>query len=163
MPASVDVPRIGAHSTLLTIGLNPDGSFQTPDEKHPQQATFYCIPAPAPQLCSSGVLPGQLGPAVILGHIDGNKQKGLFHDLPAMQIGDDITVTLEDGTVLTYVTYRILTKAKTEFPSSVVYGDTMGPELRLITCSGKFLSGKVGYADNTVVFAVLVPNQPLGD
>lgn len=160
LPASVDVPRIGAHSTLPPIGLKPDGSFQTPDERHPQQATFYCVTVPAPQLCSSGVLPGQPGPAVILGHIDGNKQKGIFHDLPAMQVGDLVTVSLEDRTVLTFTVYRVLSKAKTEFPGSIVYGNTTGPEIRLITCSGPFIGGSAGYADNTVVFAVLVPNPP---
>ncbi|MCA1694724.1 MAG: hypothetical protein LC749_08340, partial [Actinobacteria bacterium] len=63
-PVSVDVPAINAHSSLIPLGLNPDHTMATPDDAHPKQAGYYCVTDPA-TLCSAGVLPGQVGPAVI--------------------------------------------------------------------------------------------------
>lgn len=160
VPVSVEVPQLGAHSDLVALGLNPDRSLETPDVAHPEQAGFYCVKDPV-RTCSSGVLPGQVGPAVVIGHIDGNHgQKGVFHDLPTLKPGDTASVTESDGSVLTFSVYRVLSTAKTQFENSVVYGNTTLPELRLITCSGPFVGGTLGYSDNTVVFLVLVPTTP---
>lgn len=160
-PVSIDVPAIKAHSTLIPLGLKPDGSLDVPDVHHPQQASYYCVTSPNPtQVCTSGVLPGQLGPAVIVGHVDGAKQQGVFYRLKDMKIGDTATVIETNGTALTFSAYRILKVAKTQFPSSVVYGDTVGSELRLITCTGSFIGGQMGYADNEIVFMALVPSPP---
>ena len=45
---------------------------------------------------------------------------------------------------------------KDDFPTLEVYGNTDGPELRLITCGGEFDRGTGHYVDNTVVYASLV-------
>jgi hypothetical protein len=42
------------------------------------------------------------------------------------------------------------------FPTEHVYGNTAGPELRLITCGGAFDSGSGHYQDNVVAYARLV-------
>ena len=44
---------------------------------------------------------------------------------------------------------------KTEFPTDAVYGPAPGPELRLVTCGGKFDRSERSYRDNIVVDAVL--------
>jgi sortase (surface protein transpeptidase) len=97
---------------------------------------------------------------VILGHIDGAKQKGIFYDLGKLQVGDTITITLKDGTVLTFQVYRILQRSKTVFPTQVVYQPTSIPEIRAITCTGAWVGGTTGYGDDLIVFASLVPNPP---
>lgn len=159
-PASVDIPKINAHSTLIPLGLNPDQSLAAPDVKHPQQASYYCIVDPNPQtICSSGVLPGQVGPAVIIGHVDGAKQQGVFYNLKRLQEGDTFTVTLKDGTVLTFRVYKVREDAKTSFPTQVIYAPTSLPEVRLITCTGTWVGGSLGYADNLIVMASLVPTS----
>jgi hypothetical protein len=155
----VSVRNIEMHSTLIPLGLNPDQSLAVPDVKHPQQASYYCIPDPA-KICSSGVVPGQVGPAVIIGHVDGAKQQGIFYYLHKMQVGDTITITLKNGTVLTFQVYRVRQDSKVNFPTQVVYQPTSIPEIRLITCTGAWVGGNVGYGDNLIVFASLVPNPP---
>lgn len=160
-PASIDVPAIGAHSSLVPLGLKADGSLDVPDVKHPQQASYFCVVDIDPgKVCSNGVVPGQPGPAVVVGHIDGAKQKGVFYSLPKVKVGDTATITEADGKVLTFSAYRVLNIAKTQFPASVVYGDTVGPELRLISCTGEFIGGQMGYANNIIIFMQLVPNAP---
>lgn len=160
-PAGIDIPKINAHSTLIPLGLNPDQSLAAPDVKHPQQASYYCIVDPNPQtICSSGVLPGQVGPAVIIGHVDGAKQQGIFYNLKKLQEGDTFTVTLKDGTVLTFRVYKVREDAKTSFPTQVIYAPTSLPEVRLITCTGKWVGGSLGYANNFIAMASLVPTPP---
>lgn len=161
-PARIDIDTINAHSTLIPLGLQPDGALEVPDVHHPQQAGWYCVNPvlPQPAKCVSGVIPGQVGPAVIVGHVDGDHQQGVFYNLKNLGVGDTARVTLVDDRVLTFEVYRVLRAAKTAFPAQVVYGDTVGPELRLITCSGDFVGGVLGYADNTIVFAQLIPTPP---
>jgi hypothetical protein len=40
-----------------------------------------------------------------------------------------------------------------QFPTDAVYGDTAGPELRLITCGGTFDRATHSYRDNVIVYA----------
>ena len=42
---------------------------------------------------------------------------------------------------------------KDNFPTLQVYGNTTGPELRLITCGGEFDAAQGSYRNNTVVYA----------
>lgn len=168
-PISIDIPRIDARSSLIPLGLRPDGQLDVADVSKPLQASWYCD---RPRLvittinCKSGVLPGQVGPAIIAGHVDGSPvggvhQKGVFYRLRELTAGDTIGVGLADGTRLTFAVYRVLKAAKTQFPAAVTSGgDTAGPELRVITCGGPFVGGQLGYADNVIVFATLIPNLP---
>ncbi|CAH9420328.1 putative secreted protein [Streptomyces globisporus] len=48
----------------------------------------------------------------------------------------------------------VKTYTKDKFPDDKVYGETGQPELRLLTCGGRF-DGKAGYSANVVVFAHL--------
>src|SRR5215217_3837183 len=76
-PTEVDIPKIGAHSTLVPLGLNPDNTVQVPPVSQPMQAGWY----------SYGPTPGEAGPAVILGHVDGNKNAGIFYRLKELSPG----------------------------------------------------------------------------
>jgi sortase (surface protein transpeptidase) len=165
-PESIDIPRIGARSSLIPRGLLPNGELDVPDVKHPLQAAWYCDQAQLTTTavnCKSGVLPGQVGPAIIVGHVDGSPingvhQQGVFYRLHELSIGDTVTVKLVDGTVLTYAVYKVLKPAKTQFAASVTIGsDTNVSELRLVTCGGKWVGGKLGYEDNIIVFAARIP------
>jgi hypothetical protein len=42
---------------------------------------------------------------------------------------------------------------KSGFPTEAVYGDTAGPELRLIACGGTFDRDAHSYRDNVIVYA----------
>jgi sortase (surface protein transpeptidase) len=144
-PVSVDIPKIGARSSLVPLGLNPDNTVQVPPVTEPLQAGWY----------SYGPTPGELGPAVILGHVDGNKQKGIFFRLKEMAPGDKVAVARKDGSTANFVVTKVDRVPKDTFPTEAVYGDTAGPELRLITCGGSFDREAHSYRDNVIVFAAL--------
>ncbi len=151
-PTTVEVDKIGANSSLIPLAQEPTGEIQVPDVKTPQQAGWYSL----------GVVPGQTGPAVILGHVDGGGKPGIFKRLREMQEGDTARVLTEDGNTLTFRAYEVVQAEKQNFPTAQVYGDTEGPELRLITCGGVFVGGDRGYNDNIIVFMRLEPAAPNG-
>jgi len=144
-PTQVVIDKITASSTLIPLRKQANGEVETPDVKTPMQAGWYSL----------GVVPGEPGPAVILGHVDGGGKPGIFKRLNEIKVGDLTSVTREDGKVLKFRAYRVDQVSKDAFPTAKVYGNTAGPELRLITCGGEFVGGDLGYGDNIIVFMKL--------
>ncbi|RSN13101.1 class F sortase [Streptomyces sp. WAC 05977] len=145
-PVSIDVPKIEAKSSLIPLGLNADNTIEVPPITQPLQAGWYV----------HGPTPGEVGPSVILGHVDGNQQKGIFFRLKEMAPGDRVSVARKDGTTAEFAVTKVERVAKDKFPTDAVYGDTAEPELRLITCGGVFDKASRNYLDNIIVFARLL-------
>ncbi|MFE5503377.1 MULTISPECIES: class F sortase [Amycolatopsis] len=145
-PVSIDVPKIEAKSSLIPLGLNADNTIEVPPVTRPLQAGWYV----------NGPTPGEVGPSVILGHVDGNKQKGIFFRLKELAPGDKVSVARKDGTTAEFAVTKVERVAKDKFPTDAVYGDTAEPELRLITCGGVFDKASRNYLDNIIVFARLI-------
>ncbi|MEV7091477.1 class F sortase [Amycolatopsis sp. NPDC051045] len=145
-PVSIDIPKIGARSSLIPLGLNPDNTIEVPPVTTPLQAGWYTY-APTP---------GETGPAVVLGHVDGNHRKGIFFRLKELAAGDRISIARKDGTTVVFEVTKVHQVPKKDFEGEGVYDDTAGPELRLITCGGVFDRNARNYVDNIVVYARLV-------
>jgi hypothetical protein len=142
-PVTLDVPAIGVHTGLLTLGLNPDGTVEVPPLDSPQPGWYDGSPTP-----------GELGPAVILGHVDSARSgPAVFYDLAALLPGDTIDVTRADGSTVGFRVDSVAQYPKREFPTDAVYGDLDHPGLRLITCGGAFDRSARSYRDNVVVYA----------
>jgi Sortase domain len=145
-PVSLDVPAIGVHSSLLNLGLNPDGTVEVPPLDSPQAGWYENSPTP-----------GEQGPAVILGHVDSARTgPGVFYDLRTVLPGDGITVGRADGTTVAFRVDQVVTYPKDSFPTAAVYGDIDHAGLRLITCGGRFDRAARSYEDNIVVYASAV-------
>lgn len=145
LPVSVRIPSIDATSTLIALGQNADGTVQVPPVSTPMQAGWY----------AGGAAPGEPGPAVLLGHVDGDRQAGIFYRLHELTPGATVQVTRADGSVLTFTVTKVDKVAKSAFPTQAVYGSTSDPELRLLTCGGAFDSAAHSYVDNVIVYAKL--------
>ena len=142
-PVRIRIPRIGVDSTLARLGLNPDGTVQVPPDFH--QAGWY----------TKGPAPGDLGPAVILGHLDSATGPAVFARLSSLRAGDEVLITREDGSQLRFVVERVLSFPVDTFPTDQVYGVTPDPALRLITCGGTYSLARGRYLSNVVAFAHL--------
>jgi sortase (surface protein transpeptidase) len=143
-PVGLSIPSIDVRSTkIVDLGLQDDGSIEVPRD------------ASAPGWFTPGPSPGQLGPAVIAGHVDSTTGPAVFYRLGQLRPRDRVAVSRADGSVATFSIDRVLTFEKDEFPTRAVYGPTTRAELRLITCSGNY-DDDTGYDSNTVVFAHLV-------
>jgi sortase family protein len=144
-PTELWIPRIEARSSLISLGLNKDGTVEVPPVAEAMQAGWYSLSA----------TPGEAGPAVILGHVDGNRKPGIFYRLRELVPGDDVEISRMDGSVARFVVRKVSQVPKAQFPTEAVYGDTTDPELRLITCGGRFDRATHSYFDNIIVYATL--------
>lgn len=63
-------------------------------------------------------------------------------------------VSRADRRTAVFAVDEVKTYTKDDFPDDKVYGTTNRPELRLMTCGGRF-NKKSGYSANVVVFAHL--------
>jgi Sortase domain len=143
-PVALDVPAIGVHTALLTLGLNADGTVEVPPLETDEPGWYDGSPTP-----------GEIGPAVILGHVDSARSgPAVFYDLAALLPGDTIGVTRADGSTVTFHVDEVARYPKRAFPTEAVYGDLDHAGLRLITCGGEFFR-RAGYLDNVVVYAHL--------
>lgn len=151
-PVTVTIPAIDAHSDLIGLGLNPDNTAAVPPVEQPELASWY----------QPGVRPGAEGPAVILGHVSGrppgstSSQPGVFARLADLAAGDEIHVARADRSTAVFEVTTVELHSKNDFPTDAVWGNTVGPELRLVTCGGFFDSAAGSYSSNVVVFARLV-------
>lgn len=139
-PTRVRVPAIHVATPLVRLRM-ADGVLEAP--KTGNVAGWY----------RDSPTPGQNGAAVIAGHVDWTNGPAVFYRLGDLKPGNHVYVTRADGSVAVFTVHAIRQYAKNSFPSALVYGHAAGPELRLITCGGKFANGH--YVDNIVVFAHL--------
>jgi Sortase domain len=146
-PVSVAIPAIGVQSALLRLGLNPDGTIQVPDlSTSADEAAWY----------KYSVTPGQIGTAVIEGHVDSRVGPAVFFRLGALHPGDHIDVTLADGMTAVFRVTGVREYTKENFPTKMIYGPTNYAALRVVTCGGTFDYATGHYLSSVVVFASLV-------
>ena len=143
-PVGLSIPRIGVRAdNIVDLGLADDGTIEVPQD------------ASAPGWFTPGPSPGQLGPAVIAGHVDSTTGPAVFYRLGELRPGDRVQVARQDGSTAVFRVDKVETYEKKAFPTRAVYGTTHHAELRLITCSGEYDS-ETGYLSNTVAYAHLV-------
>ncbi len=91
----------------------------------------------------------------MLGHVNSpDGSAGVFARLRDLTPGEPITVRAEDGSITTFTVTRGAAYSKEDFPTLEVYGNTPGPELRLITCDGYDPATGL-FDDNYVIYAQL--------
>ncbi|MET7991685.1 class F sortase [Amycolatopsis sp. NPDC005232] len=144
-PTSVSIPKIGAQSSLVSVAVNLEGKISVPSVKTPMQAAWYRL----------SPVPGEVGPAIVLGHVDGDKKPGIFYKLKDLVPGDEVDIDRSDGKKLKFTVDHLTQVPKDQFPQDAVYGNSTKPELRLITCGGVFDHAEHSYEDNIVVYANL--------
>lgn len=142
-PTHLNIPSVGISSPLATVGLNPDKTIEVPSDYH--EAGWY----------DNSPTPGQLGPAIIVGHVDNVAGLGVFWELRHVKQGDSIYITRADGKTHTFTVTEVTQFSRDNFPTSKVYGNINYAGLRLITCGGVFNTTTHEYNLNTVVFAKL--------
>jgi Sortase domain len=145
-PVRLRIASIGLDSPLMKLGLQSDGTMQVPPSGFP--AGWY----------TGSPTPGEVGPAIIAGHIDWNGP-GVFYNLHKLKPGNQIVITRKDGSSAVFRVTRVAEFPKSQFPTNLVYGNIDHPGLRLITCGGTFNRQSGHYEDNIVAFADLVQSQ----
>jgi hypothetical protein len=143
-PVYLSIPVIGVHTRLIRLGLTAQGTLQVPAST--SVAGWY----------TGSPRPGQVGSAVIAGHIDSYQGPGVFFRLRLLRPGDRVYVRHANGTLAVFRVYAERSYTKNRFPTQKVYGPAPDPELRLITCGGTFDPATGSYLSNVVVYAAQI-------
>jgi sortase (surface protein transpeptidase) len=143
-PVRLEIPAIDVHSRLERLGTDAAGTLVPP--RHPLRAGWY----------AAGPAPGDLGPAVLAGHVDSRSGPAVFWRLSSLQRGDRLAVTRADGRTVRFRVTSVRHVDRARFPTQAVYGPVPDRALRLITCGGTYDHAQGRYRQNVVVFALAV-------
>lgn len=141
-PVHVSIPSLGVDSDIMRLGLNTDGTVEVPPAEKGMTVGWY----------TGGPVPGEQGPAVLIGHNDTRFGRAVFHDLKKINKGADITVRDSKGAEVHFEVTGRETASKNAFPTNRVYGPTDDRALRLVTCDGAF-DAQGHPVDNLIVYA----------
>jgi sortase (surface protein transpeptidase) len=143
-PTRLIIPKLNVDTHFVDLGLNSKGEIEVP--KGYEEVGWY----------KYGPTPGELGPAVVLGHVDSYMGPAVFFYLGQLDPGDIVEIDREDGTTAKFRVDKLERYKQEDFPTSLVYGDLSYSGLRLITCSGTYNRESRRYDSNLIVYASLV-------
>ena len=144
VPTRVRIPSIGVDAPCIELQLKAD-EVEVPEDF---DDTGWWVQTRQP---------GEIGPAVIGGHVDSRSGPAVFYRIGELQPGDEIVVEDDAGETRTFAVDREpLQVDKYERPQEVFGFTDPVPQLRLITCGGDFNPAIGHYTDNIVVFSTIV-------
>ncbi len=133
---------------MQSLGQNEDSTIEVPAVgPHYDEAGWYRY----------SPTPGELGPSIIVGHVDSAKSgPSVFYRLGELRAKDTVSITRADGSTAIFAVSVVRRYPKDSFPTQLVYGNTADSALRLLTCGGPFDQKTGHFRDNIVAFATLV-------
>lgn len=143
-PARLRIPDIYVDTNFVPLGLQDNGEIEIP--KGYTEVGWYTY----------GPTPGELGPAIVLGHVDSYQGPGVFLFLGQLEVGDLVYVDRQDGTTAVFRVTALERYNRNAFPTEKVYGDTDYAGIRLITCTGTYSHETLEYDRVLVVYGELV-------
>jgi Sortase domain len=154
-PLRLLIPRIGLNAGILALGPAPNGAMQAPQRGGPHDPIWSEV-----YWWKVGTIPGQIGNAVIAGHVDRpDGSPSTFTYLDNLRVGDSIEVqTAGRQTLLFRVTEKATPSANVRRSNDPtmgrIFGPALEPHLNLITCWGQW-NGK-GFNQRLVIYSTLV-------
>ena len=147
------IPSIGVDAPLTSalVAVNDSGAAVLPNPSGPTDVVWYDFS----NFPGMGGRPGGGGNTVVSGHVDYHDYgPAVFWDLSKLNAGDEIDITLSDGSTFKYsVQWN-----KTIEPDSSAWNDivasTTQESLTMITCAGTFDSSSRSYDERRIVWAV---------
>lgn len=147
LPATIKIESIGVKAPVEHVGLQKSGKMDVP--KNYRNAGWY----------KSGAKPGEQGSAVLAGHVNDPKGKGIFWDLNELEAGDEVKVSDENGETLVFEVVDKKAYDLGEAPVEQVFGYTPRRMLNLITCTGDYIQDIGTHNQRLVVYTELVDKK----
>ncbi|HEX5370856.1 MAG TPA: class F sortase [Dehalococcoidia bacterium] len=148
--ARLTIPAIGVDANVISLGVDPDGTMQSPD--NPRDVGWYTFAAH----------PGYAGNVVMAGHVDYHDYgPAVFWHLHELKAGDSIYIDLQDGTRFAYSVASLTAYEDSSAPVAQIVGPSDVEEVTLITCTGAFDTTAHNYNQRLVVVADRVDSTAL--
>ena len=150
-PVRLEIPAIGVSTPLVRLGLGAGGGMQAPGDF--RTAGWF----------TGAAEPGQLGPALVAGHVDSRSGPAVFYLLHELRPGDEVRVVRADRREVRFVVASLARYPKRALPGERLLGPATAPSLHLVTCAGAFDRRRHSYRDNLVVEAAVDnPHRGMG-
>lgn len=143
-PVRLRIPDIFIDTNFVPLGLQDNGEIEIPEGY--TEVGWYTY----------GPTPGEIGPSVVLGHVDSYEGPGVFIYLGQLKVGSLVYVDRADGTTAAFRVTALERYNRDEFPTQKVYGNLDYAGIRLITCSGTYNHETLEYDRVLVVYGELV-------
>lgn len=148
-PERLLIPRLHIDAAVQYVGVNAKGDMATPSNF--TDVAWY----------KYGAVPGQLGSAVIAGHVDnGLKLDGVFKRLGDLKVGDDVYVQRRDGARLHFVVTEIKSYPYKSVPTDRLFERADRTRLNLVTCEGGWVGAEKTYDHRLIVYTVYTETIP---
>lgn len=144
VPVRLRIPSLGVNAVIEQVGITSDGAMAVP--KDPQQAGWFAL----------GTVPGEIGSAVIAGHVDWwYGTTGIFENLDKLKPGDILSIEDDLGQISNFVVKASQTYPPTANTTEIFSSTDAQAHLNLITCSGAWDKTAQQYSERLVVFTDL--------
>ncbi len=141
------IPAIGINAPVENVGVLSDGTLEVPKYNPWDGAGWY----------KNGPLPGEVGSAVIDGHLDRpGGSPAVFWNLRYLHAGDLVTVVDAQGRTKKFQVDRVQTYTPSAAPLEEIFGNNSGRHLNLITCAGQWVPAQHQTTHRLVVYTTLV-------
>lgn len=145
IPQTVRIPTINVDADIESVGLDAKKRMDVP--KKAENAGWYNL----------GAKPGDIGNAVLAGHLDkADGTPAVFWEASKLKAGDEIVVVDDKGKEFTFSVVKVETYPYDNFPLDEVFGQSSKAMLNLISCKGEWDDVTKNYSHRTVVYSQLV-------
>jgi len=150
-PRTISIPEIKVNAKIEHLALTTQkGILEAPFEWG--DVAWYSLSA----------RPGNVGHAIMFGHLDSTCCPAVFWNLKKLKVGQRIWIHYKSKTLHFRIMW-VKEYPNTHLPTKFMYGRTTQRGLILYTCAGVFHYDGSGYDHKTFVYARLVlPNGRLG-
>jgi LPXTG-site transpeptidase (sortase) family protein len=146
-PYRLIISSIGVDTAVETVGVLHDGELATPSLNPWDDVGWY----------NAGPRPGEVGSAVIDGHLDRpGGSPAVFWNLRDLHVGDSVMIVDSVGHTVRFRVTRIALYRPQQAPVHEIFGDKRGSYLNLITCAGDWIARQHQTAFRLVVYTTLV-------
>lgn len=143
LPVRLLIPAINVNANIQYLGVNSKGEMEVPNN-------IVDV-----GWLKSGALPGEIGSAVIAGHLNGNNNElGVFANLDKLKEGDKLYIEddKDNSTVFIVREKRIYDSGYAD----EVFSANDKAYLNLITCDGVWDKTKKNYSKRLVIFTDII-------
>ncbi len=144
-PVRLIIPSLSINANVQYVGVTKTGALGVPNNF--TDVAWY----------KYGTVPGQVGSAVMDGHVDNAiSLPGVFKHLDQIKVGDDVEVETASSTTLHFVVTDVESYQYQNLPLERIFNTSGGEYLTLITCGGTWDEVVKSYDHRLVVYTKFI-------